>query len=347
MIEGLSVALRRISAEWVEREDPALTLLDSSPQQVASRVLKELQGVLDCDATSCHVREALNDQGFVHLKGAFALSDELCDTPIWFLPFPELATTTRLRLSMLGANALLGKDTVSYGSENEGALFVNLVGLPGDGRVAEKSRDGMRGHTDAVSFPFPGRTDPEHPQIAPSPDLVCLAALRNPNHVPTKVIPLTPVLRDMESCGSLLQALKEPHYFIACQGTFSHGTEAILRLDHPHSVGAAEIIIPGRDGADWVRFSHSKVTFDPDSPSAQLADQALQKFKSLCAEQSAGIVLEPGDVLLINNRRALHGRGEVGAGHGGTTRWIVRTYALTHADAQGHFYPGSSFKLQP
>ncbi|WP_126623660.1 hypothetical protein [Bordetella hinzii] len=164
-----------------------------------------------------------------HLKGVFdAVS--LVDTPGGFFPVPDTDGTVAGRAAALAVHGLLKMETVSYGSENDGNLFVNLVAMPGAGAFAEKSKGSMRGHTDAVSFPFSGENDPQYERIAPSPDFVTLVGLRNPNGVPTRPIPLKDVLARLSPAD--VEELKKPQFSIRAQRTFRQGTKRILGEEH-------------------------------------------------------------------------------------------------------------------
>lgn len=62
----------------------------------------------------------------------------------------------------------------------------------------------------------------------------------------------------------------------------------------------------------------------------------------------ADLTLNPGDVVLINNRRMLHGRGRVSEGYGGETRWLLRSYAMFYENFYSDFlYVDSSYELIP
>jgi hypothetical protein len=256
---------------------------------------------------------------FVLLAGVFEPS-ELPDTPDWFTPVPNVSGTQMGRAAAIAAHAFLGLETVSYGSENSGELFVNLTAIPGEGRFARKSQGGLRGHTDAVSFPFNGDSDVSNARIAPSPDLVTLIGLRNPNAVPTTVMVLE------EALGTLSQEdvheLKQGQFSLGSQATFLEGMQDILGEIH---VAIDEPVLKDTAIGTIVRFSHSNVY--PTEPGGT-AEIASENFSKACGEIAKPVAIEPGDVLLVNNRLCLHGRAEVGGDIGGHSRWLLRTYAL-------------------
>lgn len=262
-----------------------------------------------------------------HLKGVFDAA-QLVDTPEAFFPVPDTDGTTAGRVAALALHGLLQLETVSYGSENEGNLFVNLVAMPGAGAFAEKSKGGMRGHTDAVSFPFRGDDDPEDRRIAPSPDFVTLVGLRNPKGVPTTLMQLRDVLPLLSNVD--IEELKKAQYAIRAQRTFRQGTKRILGAEHLVVEGA---VLKDTGTGIIVRYSHSTVTPMTEGGAAERASNHLE---AACNRTARPVVVQPGDILLVNNRLALHGRGEVGEDVGGQSRWLLRTYALDTSGLMSH-----------
>ncbi|WP_454808393.1 TauD/TfdA family dioxygenase [Paraburkholderia fungorum] len=265
------------------------------------------------------LREQAWTEAYVHLPNAFDV-EGLPATPEGFLPLPDAEGTLLARASAIAAIATLGLDTVSYGSENDGALFVNLIIIPGEGAFSVKSRSSMHGHTDAVSFPVRGRFDSEEVRIAPSPDFVCLSGLRNPTNAETTVMPLSQILPQLTD-GQIAE-LKKPQFIIRAQGTFRDGTQRILGEEH--LVDGGELLFDV-NGQLWVRFSHSSAGADDDEGAA--AD-AVEAFADACKTCAIGIAIAPGDIMLINNRIGLHGRTTVEGEAGGESRWLLRTYGL-------------------
>lgn len=266
------------------------------------------------------VRQLFCQGQALHFAGVFDAIG-LPETPTDWHPVPVCAATTTAHLALIMLNQLLEMETVSYGSENSGKLFVNLVALPGQGALAEKSAGGMRGHTDAVSFPFPGALDPTDDRIGPSPDAVCLIGLRNDQKVPTTYIPVDEVLAKLSTED--VETLKAGDFFINAQHTFQLGTTEILGFEH-HVDGGK--ILQESDQGMWIRYSHSHVATSDDSQ--QTLQQAQKNFEAACKECHQHLVLQAGDVAIINNRKALHGRSKVGEEPGGQSRWILRSYGL-------------------
>lgn len=342
VIAHFCAAVRAAVEEWMASHGEAeIQVMLEDPAALGSRIVPLIEAKLaSAGATAlADVAAYAWSAPAVHLRGVFD-PGHLPDTPVAFAPVPPCPGTALAMVTAVAAFAALGSATVSYGSENDGHLFVNLVVIPGTGDIPKKSTKAMSGHTDGVSFPIRGQNDPDDLRIAPSPDFVSLCCLRNPDNVPTNVMPLEAVLSGMPD--NLVEELRKPQYWVSSQRTFEAGMHEILGdelvLDEARLLFRVE-------KADWIRYSHSN-TGPVDENS--LAQEAIQAFQAACVECVKGIALSPGDIVLVNNRIALHGRSHVGSEYGGQTRWLLRTYGLDISNLTAEQrYQDSPFKLFP
>jgi L-asparagine oxygenase len=296
------------------------------PKELGAQLAPEMLTMLaEHGITADEVSKQVRDYPYTLLRSAFDPAD-LPDTPVDWTPIPEVRATLVLRVAIVLVSHITGMETISYGSENDGALFVNLVALEGKGAMAEKSTSQMKGHTDAATFPFRGTNDPSDPRIAPSPDVVFLAALRNPDDVATMINPLHGILGGLTK--SQIDVLKGERVTLVAQRSFRKGTAAILGDEH---ILNYVNVLHDSDEGTWVRYSHSNSIVDDDDTDAVLAKARFEESCKLCAQ---ALVLKPGDLLVVNNRKALHGRSDVGAGVGGQTRWLIRSYGLDTSDLE-------------
>ncbi|UIF86273.1 TauD/TfdA family dioxygenase [Cupriavidus sp. UYPR2.512] len=325
----LATAVRAAVDHWMQT-----TELDQRKAEMANpATLSAMLGAaVQCNLvlgghTSAVARGFVGQAPYRHLQQVFDAAD-LGDTPLGFFPVPDTAGTMAARAAVLAVHGVLNLETVSYATENDGNQFVNLVAMPGDGAFAEKSKKGMRGHTDGVSFPLNGEDDAKDVRIAPSPDLVTLVGLRNPKNVPTKLMPLADALATLP-LGDV-DELKKPQYSIRSQKTFVQGMKRILGKE---LVVVDEPILKDVAGGTYVRYSHSTVV--PSEPGG-LAEQASNNLEAACNQIAVPVVVQAGDILIINNRLSLHGRGEVGEDVGGQSRWLLRAYALDTSNLAVH-----------
>ncbi len=317
----LSAAIRTAVATWelktsFELRADAL----AEPRKLSGELVSSVEEALIAAGEDlAAIRHEVLLAPFVVLTNVFEPT-HLPDTPDWFTPVPDTTGTYAGRAAAIAAQAFLGMETVSYGSENSGELFVNLTAIPGDGKFARKSQGRLRGHTDGVSFPFNGETDASNARIAPSPDVVTLVGLRNPKSVPTTVM----VLQDALGRLSVedIHELKQAQFSIESQTTFLEGMRDILGDVH---TAIDEPVLKDAATGTIVRFSHSSVS--PTEPDGA-AERAVENFSKACSEVAQAVTIQPGDLLLVSNRLCLHGRGEVGGEIGGQSRWLLRTYGL-------------------
>ncbi|WP_246881750.1 MULTISPECIES: TauD/TfdA family dioxygenase [unclassified Pseudomonas] len=337
-----STALRSVITDWRSPLTPAQAIeqLDD-PVSLGQSLLPAIDAELaKLGCARADVKNYAWRNPYLCLRNAFNPAD-IPETPIDFRPVPNTEGTLLARATVIVCLAALDSDTVSYGSENGGDLFVNLVVIPGEGRVSEKSQDKMSGHTDGVSFPVRGHRDPGNPRIAPSPDFVCLSALRNPKGVPTTVMPLDVVLDHLDDEDIL--ELQKPQYILQSQITFRDGMEEILGEEL--MVDDAQLLFM-MQGKWWIRYSHSSTK--PADSGQTPAKRAMEALKEACKQCVIPVALVPGDIAIVNNRMSLHGRTKVGEEHGAETRWMLRTYGLDTSELdvlQRH--PGSPFMLFP
>ena len=71
-----------------------------------------------------------------------------------------------------------------------------------------------------------------------------------------------------------------------------------------------------------------------------VADDALRVLAEAVAEHHTSVVLEPGDLLVVDNSAAVHGRSPFTPRFDGTDRWLQRTFVVpdlsaSAADRQG------------
>jgi L-asparagine oxygenase len=317
----LSTAVKTAVDSWMLATNPNGQILElADPAMLSAKLAVPVeQWLFTAGFTLAAARQAVLEAPHFHLKGVFEPAG-LPTTPEWFTPVPDSTGSIAGRAAALAVHGILNMETISYGTENDGELFVNLVPIPGEGKYSEKSKASLRGHTDAVSFPFNGEVDAIDLRVAPSPDLVTLVGLRNPRSVPTTVMVLKDVISLLEATD--IAELKKSQYSITAQDTFKKGMKEFLGTVHTViDVPVLKDVPPGT----LVRYSHHAVI-----PTEQggAAKKASEHFESACTQVAKQVVIQPGDVLVVSNRLCLHGRGVVGDEVSGHSRWLLRTYGL-------------------
>lgn len=273
------------------------------------------------------------------------------ETPSAFEPVTSDNSWWPIAQLTIGILAACDFRAISFNSENKGALFQNLV-------VGEnpKSRGRLRGHTDAVAFPFQ-KENVNGYDISASPNFVVLAGIRNPKKVPTWLAPAQKVYSKVDQLvPGTSNLLFESCYDIAPQPSFDI---SMLPPNYILSNTCLRALDP--DGHQVMRFKNSGIYANNslDIQELRIQNEALRNItKSLETDLDAKrkeifeeIVVEPGDILIVNNRCALHGRGKVAdqdtsEEFGGRSRWLLRTYGYK-PDTNGVPHNNSSFCMLP
>ena len=217
--------------------------------------------------------------------------------------------------AILNLLAGAGLQPFSFAYENDGCLAANLTPQRPDSvdRLSfQKSTKGLRGHTDASFNPSPTEFQPG--SYSPSPDFLALGCIRNPDSVPTKITKLSRVLSRLK--GEHISALCESKFFLYPQPSFELPGDAVR-------VGP----VLWRDKTDTMccRCSHTNIAVDESTFPAHA--EALTSFLDHVSNEVEEFVLAPGEILILNNRLVVHGRGQIGKSWHNRARWLLRVYA--------------------
>ena len=87
--------------------------------------------------------------------------------------------------------------------------------------------------------------------------------------------------------------------------------------------GPARPILGGPDERPWLCWDEELTTGDTEAAAAALAE-----LRRVVAERRREVVLAAGDLLIVDNRRCVHGRRPFDARFDGTDRWLQRTFVV-------------------
>ena len=200
------------------------------------------------------------------------------------------------------ANAC-GLRTFGYVEENNGALIHQITPAAGHGKELSSAGTLALGwHSDLAILREPYR-----------PDFLFLACLRNAAATPTLIAELDDVLDALRPRGpSLVEALRQPRFRLESPALLQLWGGKRLRSE-PRA-----LLAPGSLGREVIAANLNTVTAtDPE------AEVALEAFQAVLPEVTRQIVIRPGEALLFNNQRCLHGRPAIQRGE----RWLQRLYS--------------------
>jgi L-asparagine oxygenase len=190
-------------------------------------------------------------------------------------------------------------DMVAYEAEGEGYLFQDIV--PSKAMIEEQT---SLGSTKELEI---------HTEQAFSdmrPDFLGLACLRGDPNALTYVLPVGAIPEDMYSL------LRQPLWTI--------GVDLSFRLEGvPGDIRGPVSIIGSESPVPFFRFDQDLMTGLTGE-----AEDACKKIVDIYYEKRTAVCLQPGDILFIDNRRAVHGRSPFLPRFDGQDRFLVRTFGI-------------------
>ncbi|MGA5559229.1 TauD/TfdA family dioxygenase [Streptomyces lavendulocolor] len=194
---------------------------------------------------------------------------------------------------------------IGYQDEKSGALIHEVHPVPGEETRIENSG--------AVAFDF--HTENVHHPLRP--DFLGLLCLRQ-DHEAVAATRVASVRRAHRLLSAdQLETLRAPVFSSAYPTSFSRNIAGPRPASGPHPV------LFGEEPDLFMRFnSHTTTSADPR------AQAALKALSEALEEVCQDIVLEPGDLVIVDNHIAAHGRSAFTPRFDGQDRWLRRCYSL-------------------
>jgi L-asparagine oxygenase len=239
-----------------------------------------------------------------HRSGAMLLRG----VPIGVLPptpsSPTAPTGKDLRTEMvlLAAARVLGQP-VGYLPEHGGDLVQQIVPTPtaSDRQVSTSSKVELMFHTEAAFHPH-------------RPRYLLLLCLRGDSEARTTLASIGELLPHLPP--HVVGTLFEPRFRTAVDESYLHGRRNVL--------GPCMPVLSGPTDAPTLVFDADlMVGVDAD------ADDALRALSSAIAEHHVAVALEAGDLLVVDNTVAVHGRSPFRPRFDGTDRWLQRAFVVS------------------
>jgi L-asparagine oxygenase len=201
-------------------------------------------------------------------------------------------------IAQLAVNSLLG-DVLAYADEKSGELVQDILPVPG----AEQRQE----NTGSVLLEL-HTEDGFHPY---KPDIISLLCLRSDHDRVASTV--TGSIRRVlpELSDACVNVLRQPRFQIRTASSF--GDDALSRplpvLSGP--VSALDLC----------------VDFHAMEPMDRNAAWALDLLRDATRRAVVGMVLEPGDLIIVDNRVAVHGRTGFTPRYDGADRWLRRCFS--------------------
>lgn len=283
---------------WLQREDCANAILSAAPKGLLEQIRQLQSGAIPA----------------MVIKG-FPINTNLPPTP----PdgFVDINAVIQPLEILLGVFQTMGVLPVAYAGENRNCFVRHVV--PAKEALDEVSSHGSRVplncHIDNPHLPI-GNESCE--LECPAPNYIAWLGLRCDINVPTSVVLLDDVISALPSFG--IESLRKPIFDIDRPPSFGSGALEYRR---------APILVPDANGFLCSRFGFARPT-DVEST------YALGLFDLIANDPrlAHSVLLQTGDLLIINNQRVLHARSPFVPRYDGTDRWLLRLYGVNHIEKQ-------------
>jgi L-asparagine oxygenase len=241
----------------------------------------------------------------------FPLDDDIPRTPIDGRRADK--PTYVSEASLLGTAALLG-EPIGFRDERDGDVVQMLAPIRQEARAtsSESSEIDLAFHTDFSFNP----DEPEQPLTHAKPDYIILFCLRGASEGgDTIYADVRDICRQLSAEERAV--LREPLFQFSVSYSFAN-----KHLDRPWSIPSP--VLTGPEVSP-------EISVDLLCGSRGLTDEArraLDALRRACVrpEVARRVRLEPGDLLVIDNRKGAHARSSFRAAFDGSDRWLHRVY---------------------
>jgi len=252
------------------------------------------------------------------LLSGVRISEDLRPTPAqWHEPEDSVALREEVVFALCAQ--FLG-DPFGYATLHTGLLMHNIVPIKGHEKeqISSGSEEVLEWHTEEAFHPYRA-------------DYTALMCLRNPYGAPTTYADVA----DLEIDDADREILRQPLFATRPSGSHSaernaytthlpehrhaRARESFERIEELHRDPPAQRVLFGDEADPYL-------CVDPDCMTP-LNEDAAGALRRLCAEINRtiqDIALTPGDILFLDNFRAIHGRKPFKARFDGTDRWLKR-----------------------
>jgi Fe(II)/alpha-ketoglutarate-dependent arginine beta-hydroxylase len=251
----------------------------------------------------------------------FAVDDEAIGiTPLAWHQQPSRRSTLREEVWLVLCGSLLG-DVFGWATQQDGAIIHDISPMRGyeNSQLGSGSSTLLWWHTEEAFHPY-------------KCDYLGLLSLRNRDHVPTTFATIAGIEMDDDA----LDILFEPRFYIRPDDSHLGGSKATevpagregrlllaarARISQMNGRPQKVAVLSGDPAAPYLSIDPFYMEVPDDDPPARIA---LSRLCQAIDDRLREVVLEAGDLLFIDNYRAVHGRKPFQARYDGTDRWLKR-----------------------
>lgn len=305
------VAELRVKHEGRQLDDPVLL----SDVEIAARALSHrlLTRLVE-------FRTIGSPDGTLLVRG-LPVDDPLPPTPANGRSHPSWALLARSTLTQLAVMSVLG-EVIAYADEEDGWLVQDVCPVAGAEQRQENTGSTLLElHTEDGFHPF-------------KPEMIGLACLRGDHELTawTVTASIRSVLADLPE--SVLECLRRPVFRIRFSTSFVG--------DGPSRYSDVLPVLSGPlEDPDLCVDFHAMEAVQEDGT------RAMAVLREAMTRALVGTVLRPGDLLVVDNRVAVHGRTGFVPRYDGTDRWLRRCFVVSDLRPSRGLRPKSSRVCEP
>jgi L-asparagine oxygenase len=224
----------------------------------------------------------------------------------------ETTTLARIQAILLSS---LGGEILSYEAEGDGRIFQDIIPV----KNMEKQQTSIGSNIELEI----------HTEQAFSkyrPDFLSLACLRSDPAAWTYILPVDVLLAHLSVED--IAFLQQPLWNIGVDLSFRLRGEAFLEGDIRGPIPILSFSESESEPESESRENYF-LCFDQDLMTGitEEAQEMITKIVQIYYEYRTAICLQPGDILILDNRKVVHGRSAFSPKYDGTDRFLIRCFA--------------------
>lgn len=265
-----------------------------------------------------------NEEGVCLIKG-FRIDDEkLIRTPAHWREVQQDEQVRQTEMFLLTVTALLG-DAIGWSTQQDGRIVHNILPIKGDEykQIGSGTLVDLVWHTEEAFHPC-------------RCDYVVLLCLRNNERAATTFSSV----KNLQISEADKELLFGANFSIYPDD--SHLTGENISAAHFENINRMNTL-PAKVPVLFGSYFHPYLCIDPyymeKNTGNEKLDQALQNITRALDNNLQQVVLEPGDILFLDNYKVVHGRSAYQARFDGTGRWLKRVNIARDLRKSSHLRP--------
>jgi len=240
-------------------------------------------------------------------------------------------TTTLAKIQAILVNSI--SDQIAYEAEGTGNLFQDIIPL----KTMEKEQTSLGSNTELEIH-----TEQAFSKLRP--DILSLACLRGDLNAYTHIFPIQSILKNITK--QEYELLQKPLWYTEVDLSFKLSTNT--EFIDGNLRGPIPIISNHPSQPNQPSQPNKTLVFDQDLMSSPYPDAKvmIKKIINLYYQHKLRHNLKPGEIILIDNNRALHGRSAFFPRYDGKDRFLIRCFSTFDLEKSEYARPQSQSQSQ-